>query len=346
MALLWFENFDKINNNTVLEAIYDSTLCTMTAGNPIDSPASGYYLDTGSNGSVRITSSVPGSLPGSSTIFVQGFFAFTDTGTERPVIEFSEGNTTHVRLMRQADGAFRFDRNTTSLGGSATSATGQFSQDVWMYLEMKIVIHDSTGEVVLKKDSVEIINATGLDTRNGGTSGVCNDILFQVRQRVDEVFVFDTTDSPTGTVFSDFIGQRRVVSITPDGAGTTSQFTGVGSATNYENVDDAAFDATDYNESNTNGHKDTFSMSDLPLAASTIDAVAVRVYAGKDNSNPRQITPVIRVSGTDYSASTDTTLDLGDSLYWYAWEDNPDTAAAWSESEVNAIEAGYENTTP
>lgn len=341
MALRWFENFDSLTDTTQLNANYSSTNSSLTTGvNPVDDPQSGNVLGTGNFGEFIIDGVNPTLLPASTTYFIQGYFSFNDE-TDRDILWFREGSTTHLIIERTTAGEIRVERNGVIL---ATSAIGQYTTDTWMYLEIKAVIDDTVGECVIKKDSATIINLTGADTRNGGTVGTIDEINLRSRLRADELIVFDAVDSPTGTPFSDFIGQRRVVSMNVSGAGTSADFTGVGSVNNFENVDETLLDDTDYNESNTGGDKDLFTAEDLPVAPNSIDLVAVRVWAGKDNSNPRTITPVIRSGGTDYPNDNDNILTTTNSYHWQAWEDDPNTATSWTESGVNALEIGYENT--
>jgi hypothetical protein len=82
------------------------------------------------------------------------------------------GATRHNRLILggSATANIFFTRDATSVASSANSQIT--AAGTWNYLELKSRLHDTAGACIVRLNGVEIINATGLDTRNGGTNTV------------------------------------------------------------------------------------------------------------------------------------------------------------------------------
>jgi hypothetical protein len=129
----------------------------------------------------------------------------------------------------------------------------------------------------------------------------------------------------------------------PSGAGAETQWT-PSAGSNYQNVDENPENGdTDYNKSNTVGQVDTYAMANLVSVAGLIYGVQYLEYARKDNAGTRTIAPVARIGGADYLGSN---VNLSDS-YAYTREIkelSPATAAAWTISEINAMEFGVKVT--
>jgi Domain of unknown function (DUF4082) len=76
--------------------------------------------------------------------------------------------TEHIRLdWNPNDGRLSFQRVLTAL---ATSAAGALPNDnTWRYIEAQIRLHDSAGFGIVRVNGTEVINASSLDTKQGGT---------------------------------------------------------------------------------------------------------------------------------------------------------------------------------
>jgi hypothetical protein len=78
-----------------------------------------------------------------------------------------QGVTLHNRLNVAGTGGLAVTRSATTL---ATSADGLLAVGVWAYIEIQIKLADApNGFVIVRVNGTEVINATGLDTKNGGT---------------------------------------------------------------------------------------------------------------------------------------------------------------------------------
>jgi hypothetical protein len=288
---------------------------------------------------------------GSGTIFWGGYYTVNSLETNNNscmIVGWGEtSSSVHVFLRFDgitAGGTFSFRNNSNTLLGSVSSGHTAFANGDAAYLECKVVVHDSTGSVELKINGVVVITASGLDTRNAGT-GIPSilhfgQLLAQASSTgglIDDTYYLDNQGSaPHNT----YLGDVRVETLRPSGAGNSTQFIPSAGA-NFENVDELVVDGdTTYNSETTVSDKDTFAMGNLPEAIDAIFATMQLTYWRKDNAGPRSGRQVIRSGGTDYEGSTVIMLDA------YKFDEqirivDPATTVAWTESGVNAIEAGY-----
>lgn len=288
---------------------------------------------------------VPWIFPsGTSTVIVGmainiDFFAGT-TG-QNIYFDLTEGGTIHVDLrFDTTNQRFVVTRN------GVTLATGDtvISIDTWYYIELKVVIHDTTGSFDLRINNVtETWNAanTNVDTRNGGT-GVVDRWRGRLSNTsgsavwIDDLYIVDGAVSG-----ADFLGDVRVDTKFPDAAGDNTDFT-PSTGSNYTNVDETDPDGdTTYNESATVGHKDTFSLSDTPGLGATVYGVAHIMRARKTDAGTRELRGLLKSSGG--TTTNQTTRSLSDSyVSYFQHNENVPGGTGWTESDVDGLKAGYE----
>lgn len=231
--------------------------------------------------------------------------------------------------------------SSTSLGNSGLYL---FPNDgSWHYIEIKVVIHNTTGSVEVKVDGTVRLTATNINTRAGSSNNYAN--VFRlggagqdyVRVKLCDFYICDDQSAINNT----YLGDVRVECLMPSGAGTTTNFT-PSAGSNFQNVDETApNDDTDYNSSSTVGNKDTFAMANLAATTGTIKGVQVFSRARKDDAGTRTLKNKVRSGATEgdgASVNMATSYDRMISLF----ETNPATVTAWTPTEVNAMEAGYE----
>jgi hypothetical protein len=144
----------------------------------------------------------------------------------------------------------------------------------------------------------------------------------------------------SGSVNNDFLGNRKVVALNPDGAGDDTDWT-PSAGSNYQNVDDGGLtdDDTTYNETSTDTHQDLYTYDDLPGDAASIDGVQV-VTEVRITSGQMDISNVIKSGTTEDAGSATTITDTSWGTVNRIEEQDPDTATAWTPSGVNAAQFG------
>jgi len=213
--------------------------------------------------------------------------------------------------------------------------------NTWHYIEVKATIADSGGTAIVRVDGVEFINYTG-DTKNTANAYITNILITCGVNGVEVMFDDLYFCNQSGSVNNDFLGDCRIITIRPNGAGALTEWT-PSTGSNYQNVDDATpNDDTDYNATDALNAIDTFAFEDIS-GSGTVRAAVLNLVARKDDAATRKIAGVVRVGGANYAGS-DITLASSYAFYQDVREVNPATSIPWAISEINAAEFGYKMT--
>ena len=256
--------------------------------------------------------------------------------------------TYQVSLNVEPDGTLGVYRGDAGASGVQLGTTSSgLSTDTWAYVEWKTTIHGSTGITEVKINGESLLSLEDQNTQASG-NGTANqvqlggEIVTYVGGYWEDLYICDGS----GSIRKDFLGDLRVQAILPDGAGNYSQFTPSAGA-NYQNVDDSPpdDDAT-YNESSAAAQKDSFTMGDLAggLIAEIL-GVQTNLWMKKTDAGVLTASPFLRISSTDHTAASHSPSAESYADYMRIWEQNPDTAANFSVSDINALEPGYEHVT-
>lgn len=229
--------------------------------------------------------------------------------------------------------------NDTVKLGETTSTYSDYH--VWWYMELTVTVNATTGSYDLYVDDVLEDSDTSVDTQGAAgtdvdfitfhSTGAANRDYFAI----DDVYVRDDTTRHGMTT--------RVSLLRPTADGATTDFVPL-SGSNFQNVDDTPSpdDATTTNSSAVAGDIDTFIMEDLPAEITAVHGVRVDTRSTRDIPVPTGIASVVRTASTDYAATAETLNDVWSNRYGL-WEDNPNTAGAWTPAAVNGLECGYKH---
>ena len=136
----------------------------------------------------------------------------------------------------------------------------------------------------------------------------------------------------------------KVATIRPNGAGTTQQWAG-----SYTDIDDVGYyNDSDYITSGTAAQISTFTLTDLSTTAQALDPIAVVVTgrARKGTTGPQNLQLGLYTGGADYWAANEPSLGTTfGNLTPRVWDQNPNTSAAWTVSDIQALEAGVQSIT-
>lgn len=276
--------------------------------------------------------------------WVVGWVARFGTGfaTGQPWFLLREGATVHLDLRWDASQHLIVTRNGTLLGTS----TNTFTDSVHYTIQIKATIHDTTGAVEIRVNNVVEISLTNVDTRNAGT-GLVDIINWRSgtsggnQHWVSEVYICDTTGSAPN---NDIWGDYRIEARRTSAAGNYAQWA-PSASTNESNVDDTPGNDGDttYNSSATAGQKDTFQFGAITPTGGTVLGIMHRIVARKDDAGTREIRPIQRQGGTDYSGTT-RGVTTAHAHYTEPVEINPATGVAYTVAEMRATspEFGYE----
>jgi hypothetical protein len=246
--------------------------------------------------------------------------------------------TTHIALGTDINNALVVRRGATVLG---TSSSNLIVPGTFIYIECSVVLHDTTGSVVVKVNTATVLNLTSVDTKNGGTKTVFEGIRFDNQtgqtSQMDDIYL----SNGAGAVNTGFLGDVSVETLFPNGNGNSSQLLGsdADSVDNYLLVDEVTPNTTDYVGSGTDNQKDTYAFTNLVHSTGNIRGIQTAMYAAKSDSGARSMAKVIRSGGTDFDGA-DKVLSTSFTAIFEINETDPNTAAAWTIANTNAAEFG------
>ncbi len=270
-------------------------------------------------------------------------------GGYSPICSLYDTGTLHCDLAQNASGNLYIVRagNTIIVGPSTLALTAGTTY----FIEFKATISDTAGigTVEAKVNGVIwLTNAGIVDSRNAGNASA-NVVRigtggYSAISDYDDLYICDGVDATAtqGAANNNFLGDCRVIALAPDADGSyASQWTRTGQAgSDFANVDETTpNNDTDYLSSSTASHRSSWTFGNLSVSGGTVKGVQMNVSARKDDAGSRTLDVFARraTANTDLAAN----FALADSyLYWQSvWGKHPD-GTAWTETEVNALEAG------
>lgn len=362
MSLLWVEGWDNISNTTgagsngdleeYLKRYYthnvpvgagpqawDGRLAgsAFTFGNDSDAEDNWFDIDFEPSAEVVLGFAFkPGEFIGS---IEDTFIQFYDTDLA--------GDTLQIEVGIYAGSSLTVKRGGTTLLGDVVFDS--MRQDRWNFIEVKYKPLNTSGLVEIRINETVVYTFNG-DTNEAGESvdririqGVetpigTDDIYIN---KWDDMYVLNTT----GATNNDYLGVIKVEGILPDGVGSDSDFTPSAGA-NWQNVNEVPQDGdTSYNESGTVGHLDLFAVGDVSIVAGDVFAVKVNTELRATEAQAMSVAPKVK-SGTTEGTGTSTGVASTTEYVGIQsmFETNPDTVSAWTVSDIQSMNIGYEVT--
>ena len=252
-----------------------------------------------------------------------------------PLINFrDEAFVSQVGILVNSTYGINVYRDSTLLGSSADNV---FRDLYWQYLEVKVTISDTVGEVTVRINGVQVLNLTSQDTKNGSDYiryikmvAVFNDLIAYF----DDLYVDD----------AQFHGDCRIKTFMPDSISSTNNSFTASAGNKDECVDETiSNEDTDYIYSDTLNHKQGFGITTGSLG--TVIGVKLNNHCRVDAGGSRKITPLIRSNSTDYYGTETDFIPESYKFESEIFEDDPDDSNVWTQTKLEAAEFGLEITT-
>lgn len=333
MTTLWADGFDA---GSLSDPAYDYTL----SGTPSYTTGrrAGTYslLITGGDSYTRPLGTTAG------TLFFSLAIRSVFNAAGYSILCLSESGTSHLTFYGNATNGisvYRADNSGTLLG---TTTANLIPQNVWSWVQVKVVISDTIGSVEIRDASGNVaLLLTGIDTRNGLT-GVIDAIKLgstniTAQYGYDDLHVWDTT----GTICNTWTSETRIDVLLPNAAGAVTQFT-PSTGANWDCVNENSVSVTDYVSNAVAGNQDLYNFTDLPHVPLSIYGTVLSAVATKDDAGVRAVQTLCR-SGTTTVNGPSLALNLGT---WQRTsrviEADPNTSAAWTVAGLNAAQFGVQ----
>lgn len=336
MALIFCDGFDWYLTAD-LRKRWSSVGAAATTTTSVRRAPSTQAASMGSNAGAVANVALNKSFGTNYTVGCIGFGWYSTATNSKSLMVVLDGTTEQISVRTNSSSVLTVTRNGTVLAtGSTVLAT-----NTWHYIELKFTIHNSAGVVQVKLNgAAEIASTSSLDTTNTANAywnGFGFHVSYSDTRYVDDVYVLDTS---TGSN-TDFLGPVVVAARYPDANGNHSDWTPNGGS-NMGCVSETFEDGDgSFNQSATAGHIDTYTMQNLPAAAGSVFAIAQHTVAAQDGGAARTIRQKVRIAGTNYNGANVNTSATYQMFSEYR-DVSPATTSAWSVSEVNGMESGYE----
>jgi len=339
MAMLWIEGFEGFGTTVggvpAPSGIVARKYATVDTESFLDVEAgrfAGYGLQLTSNGQ-RIRSV---NLTTNATVVLGAAVQFTTIPTAADFIMLFDDATQGMTVRITTGGELEVRRGVTQL--AITSGLGLVAA-TWYYVEFKVTCNATTGSYELRVDGSAVLSGSGVNTK-AGSHDYHN--CFQLYCATGSIPTFDDLyflDS-TGSQNNDFLGNCRVEAIFPDADGGTTQWTPSSGTDHYALVDEAECnDDAEYVEDDISDHKDLYDYASLQYVTGGIKGLQVNTQARITDATSFDLKTTCH-SGTTDSDDAGQALAASYADYRRIVELDPDTAAAWTVSGVNAAQFG------
>lgn len=360
MALLFLESFDWISsgltNGTTLQQLLQRKYASVDVTSSTDGTVGvGRHGGTAFSFGSNVIQNMRTRPIRDATVDNQAIIGFA---LKTPA-SFNNNNAfLHVMVGASVQVSLRIN-NSGSIAAYLGNSTLQETSDPiletssWYYFEAKFIIHDTTGQVIVRLDGSTVwTSAATLDTRN--VADVFWDAIqfgnMGQGQSVDDVYICDSS----GTANNDFLGDTVVDIINPNANGDNSAWTGSAGGDQYLLCDDvgsgltALIGESDYISSGTLAQKTLFNYESLPTAPGTGDASLIH---GVQVDTWRRITEVqpsdLVVKAKSVATESGVTKkvrhdDTNQYMDIAIFEQDPNASAAWTPSTLNAAQFGVE----
>lgn len=255
------------------------------------------------------------------------------------------GSLFHIGLGMKSAGILALFRGATEIAdsGSAVMVATQ-----WQRITMEIYLHASAGTAKVWVDGVLVIDFIGNTINTALSDPKIRGVNFGVvqhssggeAQRWDDLGIWSSGGDGPAALSGDWV----VNTLFPTANGDETDGT-PSAGTLAQCVDDigGSTEDADYIVNTTVGDIATFQMQDLGEVG---DVIGVNVHAHMRGDAPglRKVNLGVRVSGVNHFGSTDHIIPSQNAYNGVdeAFAENPETAAAWTATEVNALQAGYQ----
>jgi hypothetical protein len=270
---------------------------------------------------------------------ITGFTGWT--GSPRILGAWSDNHATeHISMGVNSSGIITVFRGSSTL--ASTSGSVITAGINYYYIELKVVLHDTTGSYELRVNGTTLLSATNIDTKNAGTKTVIDSVQYCTLTGTagpiwDDVYICNGA----GATNNDFLGDIAIETLYPNGAGSSTQWT-PSSGANYAAVDETGVpNTTDYVTSSTAGQKDTYTFDDLTRTSGTVKGVQVSSYAHNGDTGTISFRNVARSGGNESTGQSNSVITT-----WTGYEDvfetDPNGGGNWTIAAVNSAEFGVQ----
>lgn len=278
-------------------------------------------------------------------LYVGFWFKSTLSGTTgfQTLIQLytTNGWRTAIKLSHDQNGTLRVEEND---GTTHDTASGVLTANTWSWIELKVTLgtNNTNGAYDLHVDTTSVSSDASSDTfpSTGDTVGELRIVGSDYTRYIDDIVIWTGSGaSPTS-----FMGYAQIDTLLPTGDGADTAWT-ASAGSDYQCVDDALAGAdgdTTYISASSASTKSSFAMADLTGVATSNLAVQVRARAKKTASEVKTLRGYVKSSASTTNGVTRGMMDNYAVHRLGIVSADPNGGGAWTESSINAMQAGVE----
>jgi hypothetical protein len=341
--LLWIEGFDNIGSGGVPSPSGILSKKYLVNGENSMNVAAGRFTGYGIrlvwDNTVWLRTS--GVLTTNDTVVIGfAFFLVYPCANYIDLLRFYDSGSVAMTITAMNNGDLRIYRGNQS---SLLATVAQpYTLNTWHYLEFKVKVNSSTGTYELRLNGSTVASGSNVNTK-GGTHDYFDGFGFCGQSTstgycflYDDLYFLDGS----GSTNNDFLGNMRVVTLRPNAAGDSTQFT-PDSGDNYARVNEAIHGGdSNYVEDVIGSHLDLYNYDDLAGITQDIKGIQINTECRETDTTPFSLITQCKSNGV---TSDDSAQAIGSSTYtnrMRLMELNPDGSVAWTPASLNAAQFG------
>ena len=197
---------------------------------------------------------------------------------------------------------------------------------------------DATGVAKLKVNGKMEIDLTGQTSNNSGAIRYIRLGRMTAGGRNSDGYygdiVADSAVWPTNT---------KMTLLKLQSAGSSTQWN-PSTGANWDCVDELPASMNEYVGINAVDQLDLYTLTDLPVTPVAVKCVQLQAMTAKYGSpTPGNLQLAVRTAATNYFSGNKTPPTVIPKHLFHIWETNPNTLAAWTKTELDAMEAGIKS---
>lgn len=304
-----------------VDDVGSGALISTNSGNP----RTGTYCCAVGTGYIRIA------LPSARDEVYIGFgWLFKDIGNGAFFkIKDSDGHDI-ANLYQHPGGTFSLQ----IAGVSVDTTVETYGADEWHYFEI-YYLDALNGSVTVKINGEIVLTYTG-DTRGNGAW--TSPLYFVIESEYVDDFV---VNDALGTDNNSWTGRVKLIPLRPNGVGDVTQLTrgGTDTGNNFSQVNEVPASSTQYVVSDTPDQYDLYNYGTAVLPAGYEISNVIVVNDAYLDSGEGKVTGMVKSGGVE-DQGDDHVLSNSPHAYTDTFPLNPATGLAWTQDEIDAIQAG------
>lgn len=271
----------------------------------------------------------------------------------------NDDNTSQISVWLTSAGNISVGRGGHNIAESYTELARTTSSpvitDAWQHFEIQVHLDDSAGWFEIRLDSVTVLQATGLDTIRSSVLKNCNQVLgcgsrdvigagnLNWQCYMDDWYCYSIGE---GTENNDWIGDRRVLKLSPSDNGPDQDWTPNGASSEYDCIDEVPADEdTTYIEVDDSAlpANANFELEDVPSYVGAIAGVQVYVKSKKTDAGECNL-KISMQRGSDEASGSEHPISTLYAHRTTMFELDPQTGALWTPTGLNEALVDIERT--